>query len=287
MTKENKNASTDLGKVAGWNGDDGRHWVDFQERYDAMMGRLTPYLLRAIAVADTDDVLDVGCGCGETSLLAARAASSGSVLGVDLSAAMLERAGERARAAGVSNVEFVRADAQNHAFPDAAFDVVMSRFGVMFFADPELAFTNLARALRPGGRMVFLCWQQAVANEWIATPGAAVAEYVDITGGIAIGGPGPFSLADPGRINGLLEQAGLGSIRIEPVSQPLWFGTDIEDVVDLFSQMPMVRSLLAGADENTNSAAFDAVRLALQPHTAPEGVLLGSAAWLVKALRPA
>lgn len=283
---DNERLPSNTDQAEGWNGEDGRHWVEFQERYDAIMARLTPHLLRGAALSESDVVLDVGCGSGETTLLAARAASSGSVLAVDLSAPMLNRARQRAHAEGVTNVEFVQADAQSYGLRDAEFDVVISRFGVMFFADPELAFINLARALRRGGQLVFLCWQEAMANEWIVVPGAAVAEYVDITEGIATDGPGPFSLSDPTRIKSLLEQAGFDTISVEPVTEPQWYGTDIEDVIDLFSQMPMVRSLLAGIDEETKGACFDAVRLALRPYAGAEGVLLGSAAWLVKAQRP-
>lgn len=284
MDNEGAPSITDL--AAGWNSDEGRHWVKFQERYDAFRGRLTPHLLRGAELSESDVVLDVGCGCGETTLLAARATSSGSVLGVDLSAPMLSRARQRAVAEGVANVEFVQADAQSYGLPDAEFDVIISRFGVMFFADPELAFFNLARALRPGGRLVFLCWQEAVANEWIVVPGAAVAQFVDITEGIASKGPGPFSLADPAILTGLLEQAGFVTISLEPVIERLLYGIDIEDVIDLYSQMPMVRSLLAGVDDETKAAGIDAVRLALRPYAGPDGVLLRSAAWLVNTHRP-
>ena len=137
-----------------WDGREGDHWVQHADRYDALSQRITPHLLDAGAVGAADRVLDVGCGCGLTSRAAAHAASAGSVLGVDLSAAMLQEAERRARAEGLTNVRFEQGDVQVHAFSPAAFDLAISRFGVMFFEDPVAAFANVASAIRPGGRFV-------------------------------------------------------------------------------------------------------------------------------------
>ncbi|MQA12725.1 MAG: methyltransferase domain-containing protein [Pseudonocardiaceae bacterium] len=268
-----------------WNGDDGRHWVAHRQRYDAMMRRLT-HLLDATAVSAGERVLDIGCGSGETSCAAARAAGDGTVLGVDLSGPMLGEARSRAEREGLDNAGFEHSDVQVHRFAAASYDVAMSRFGVMFFDDPAAAFANIARALRSDGRLAFLCWQDAGRNEWIVTMAGALAAHVALP---AVDGdaPGPFSLADPDRIRELLVRAGFADVSITPVAEPMRLGSDLDDVMDFVRDMGLVRTLLADADEATTGKAFDAVRAALAPHHSADGVVLGSAAWLVTARRTA
>jgi len=163
-------------------------------------------------------VVDLGCGSGTTTLeLAARVGPGGEVAGVDISAEMLARGRERAARAGTGNIEFVHADVQVHDLGEARFDAAYLRFGVMFFADPAAAFANVRRALRPGAALSFVCWQSVFDNEWMLIPGAAVAS---VTGSLppmpGPGEPGPFSLADPGRVRAVLEAAGFGSVAVEP-----------------------------------------------------------------------
>src|SRR5438477_1596036 len=153
-----------------WNGDSGRNWIAHRERHVTVRQGILPHLWRAAASRPGDRVLDVGCGCGETTIEAARAADPGGALGLDLSAPMLEVARELAAGAGRANATFVQGDAQVYPFPPATYDVVISCFGVMFFADPAAAFGNLARALRPGGRLAFLCWQDDSVNEMFGLP---------------------------------------------------------------------------------------------------------------------
>src|SRR5262249_53454022 len=159
--------------------------------YDALNQRLTAHLMHAAAVATSDRVLDVGCGCGLTTRIAARAAPTGSVVGVDLSAAMLREAERRARADGLGNARFAKADAQVHSFAAEEFDLAISRFGVMFFEDPAAAFSNIASALRPHGRLVFLCWQGRDQNEWVTATVSAAFEHVPTPAPDPEGAPGP------------------------------------------------------------------------------------------------
>jgi SAM-dependent methyltransferase len=267
-----------------WNGDEGRNWVTYQDAHDQMVGALTPHLLQAAAIAESDRVLDVGCGCGETTRLAAVRAASGRVLGVDLSAPMLEAASNKARRAGLGErVDFVQADAQTYPFEGASFDVLLSRFGVMFFADATTAFANLARAIRPGGRLAFLCWQAPLKNEWIATAGAALATYVPLPDLGGDNGAGPFSLADPDRVRALLVSAGFSSIGIEPVLEPVVLGRTVNDAVGYVEDLGVVRSMMAGVNADTVRHAMVALADALNPFVGPTGVCLGSAAWLVTA----
>jgi SAM-dependent methyltransferase len=167
-------------QAEAWDGDEGAHWVRHQHRYEAMTPGFTEPLLAAAAIAETDRVLDVGCGCGQTTRLAAGRAARGEAVGIDLSGPMLQRARDDAADEAVTNVSFEQGDAQVHRFPAAGFDVAISRFGVMFFDDPLTAFANIRAALAPGGRVVFLCWQDIPHNQWIAVPAGAVLAHVPL-----------------------------------------------------------------------------------------------------------
>ncbi|MEV0404401.1 methyltransferase domain-containing protein [Actinoallomurus sp. NPDC050550] len=277
---------TNSEQAEAWDGDTGRHWAEQQDRYDTMLSRLTDRLIADAAISAADHALDVGCGCGQTTRIAARQASEGAALGIDLSRPMLERARELAREEGPGNVRFERADAQVTDLPGESFDLVLSRFGVMFFDDPSAAFANLRRALRPGGRLAFLCWQDAARNEHLAVPYGAVANLVPLPDLGEPGKPGPFSLADPEHVRDLLAGVGFAGVRAESVTEPVRLGADLDDAVEFLSGNPVVRGMLAEADDTTIAKALDALRAALAPYETPDGVLLGSAVWSVTASRP-
>jgi len=266
-----------------WNGPEGEHWVEREGRFDAMLAPFVDPILDAAGITDGTRVLDVGCGNG--ALSRAVAARGGIVTGVDISAPMLARARERAAAEGLT-VELVEADAQVHPF-SAEFDVVVSRFGVMFFSDPEAAFANLARALAPGGRMAYVCWQEIFANEWVAVPGAAMVPVVGLPTPAPPGTPGPFAFADADRVAGILSTAGFSDVTVEDLHLPLLVGggLDVAGTTAFVARGGMGRMFLAEADEPTVDRALEAVREALAPYATPEGVRMGSAAWLVTASR--
>ncbi len=268
-----------------WDGVRGDHWVRYADHYDALMQRVTPSLLRAAAIGASNRVLDVGCGCGSTTRRAARAATAGSVLGVDLSAAMLREAESRARADGLDNVRFEQTDVQVHTF-EAVFDLAISRIGVMFFENPVAAFANVASALRPHGRFVFVCWQERDRNEWLTVPVTAALEHVPFPVAVPEGAPGPFSLAKPERIRQLLTDAGFENLEINEVSEPIFLGDDACVASEFWQGTGTARLLLDDVDADTEGRAMDAVRGALRSHEGPEGIWLTSAAWLVSATRP-
>ncbi len=174
--------------------------------YDAELRLYNEVLRRALGVRRHDQVLDVGCGTGQTTREAARMATAGSALGVDLSARMIDRAREFALAEGLRNVTFERADAQVHRFPPKHFDLTISRFGTMFFDDPVAAFANIGRALRPAGRLVMAVWQGHERNQWDLAIRRSL-EGFEGPGPVAPQGPGPFSLADPRTVQGIAERA--------------------------------------------------------------------------------
>jgi len=179
-------------------------------------------------------------------------------------------------------------DAQTHPFTAGGFDVVVSRFGVMFFDDPEAAFTNLADALVPGGRLVFVCWQEASRNPFILVPGIAIAEHVALPDLGAPDAPGMFALADPARIESLLADTGFAEAVIEPLAEEILLGGGgtLADAVEFLRDGGMGRAVLAGANKATEHRAVAAVSEALAPYVTADGVRIGAAAWLVTARRP-
>lgn len=267
-----------------WNScDQAGRWVGHQDQYDRMLAPFASMVLGAAALSPGEHVLDVGCGCGVTTRDAARAVTPGTVTGIDLSAPMLERARESAARAALANVSFQQSDAQTQRFP-LAFDAVISRFGVMFFADPVAAFANLRAAARPGGRLVFVCWQSLAANEWLTVPGAALAEHLPVPDLADPGGPGMFALAEPGRVRSVLEDSGWNGISVTPARTPILVGGgSIEDAVTFLRTGPMGRRHLDGADAETQARAIAAVRAVLARHGNQDGVYLDAAVWLVHA----
>lgn len=269
-----------------WNTTEGEHWVAHQARYDRILGGYGERLLDAADIGEADVVLDIGCGCGDTTRAAARRATAGSALGVDLSGPMLERARATAAEQQLGNVTFERADAQVHGFEPGRFTRAISRFGVMFFADPVAAFTNVAGTLRPGSRVAFTCWRDVTENEYLMVPAAAALEFVELPDWGDDSQPGPYSLANPDRIRSVLGDAGLTDVAIDPLDLPIHLGADVADTVSLILDTGMAKELLATADDDTIAKATQAISNALTPFETSDGVVLGSAAWLVTAKRP-
>ena len=272
-------------QITYWNEQGGPRWVTLQEALDRQLASFGRIVMDRLAIAAGERVLDVGCGCGETSLeLGRRVGREGSVLGVDISTVMLERARERGRA--VANVEFLAADAQTHAFAPASFDAVFSRFGVMFFADPRAAFANIARALKPGGRLGFHCWKKLVDNPWMTVPFFAALQHLPPPTPPPPDAPGPFAFADPDRVRGILADAGLAEIEFESRTDPMSLGTgDLDDAVDFALQMGPTSIALREATPETVAKVRASVREALVPHQTPEGVSLTTSSWVVTARR--
>lgn len=270
--------------VEFWNTRGGALWVAEQDRFDGFLAPVTGRLFGAAALAPGERVLDVGCGNGATTIEAARSVGpTGTATGIDVSAPMLATARTRASAAGVP-ATFVEADAQT-ADLEGPFDVIISRFGVMFFDDPVAAFTNLAGALRPGGRMAFTCWQDLFSNEWFAVPAAAIVAHVGAPQLPEPGTPGPFAFADASRVSELLAASGLAEVVIEGASERLVLGSDAADVVAFLARDEMGRRMLEGRDPETIEAALAASRDAMAAFETPDGVRLNAAYWVVTARR--
>lgn len=266
-------------QAVAWNGYEGTHWADNQDRYDAVNTAFNASLLQAAAITESDHVLDIGCGTGQLTRLAARTAVHGRAVGVDLSAPMLARA--RATAAGedLTRVEFTQGDAQVHPFQEAGFDVALSRFGVMFFADPVAAFANIARALRPGGRVAFLAMRDLKEHD-LGQVFAALAPHLRAHTDDG-DGASPVSMADPKVIEAILGEAGFTDITTTRVDAPQVWGKDAADAAEFLLGWGPVHHLLEERDE-----ARAALTEALRPFENPDAVRLRGAAWLACATRP-
>jgi SAM-dependent methyltransferase len=267
-----------------WDGEEGRDWTENAERFERSGRRHRPHLVNPSIIGAGDRVLDIGCGTGRSTIEAARLAADGSALGIDLSSQMLAKAREQASAEGIGNVTFVQGDAQVHPFEPEAADIAISDTGCMFFGDPVAAFTNIGRGLRSGGRLALLSWRELEQNEWLTT----------VRGALALGrdlptpppdAPTPFSLADPERVTARLRAAGFRGIQLDPVDEPMEMGTDADDAFEFFKETGIVRGLLDGIDEAGRAQALDDLRTAFKQAETADGVLLGSAAWLITATR--
>ena len=271
-------------QARSWDGDDGDHWTENAAQYEAAVAAPYARMREALAIKPADRVLDIGCGTGETTIDAARAAREGSALGVDLSSRMLAYARERARNAGVVNATFEQADAQVHPFEAGVFDLAMSRTGGMFFADPVAAYRNIGRALRPSGRLVLLTWQGIERNEWIREVQTAFAAGRDMQGPPP-SGPGPFSLSEPDVVRSVLERAGFRDVELTPVEEPFSFGRNADEAYAFMSTSGLARGMLGEADDATRARALRDLRATFEAHDTGNGVIYRSAAWIISAVR--
>ncbi len=262
-----------------WDGEHGSYWAEHADLYDRAMAGYQPALLAAADAAPGDRILDVGCGSGQLATDLVRATPGARAVGLDLSAALLDVA--RKRAVGLA-VEFRQADAQVHDLGIAAYDLVVSRTGTMFFGDPEAAFANLATATRPGGRLVMLVWRGINENEWLREIFEALRVDRDLPMPPA-GAPGPFAQSDPAMVEPLLAGAGWSDVAFEPIDQSIWLGPDADQGTSW--QLGQSAWLLRGTDEDQRAKATANLHALLLAHETPDGVLLGSAAWMITARR--
>ena len=274
-----------------WNEVVGEAWVRHADRFDATLEPFGAATFERLDLQSGERVVDIGCGAGRTTLDAAARVHPGEVVGLDVSAPLLAEARRRAHGLVVGNVRFVEADLGS---PDAAaslassesFDVAFSRFGVMFFADPLAAFSNLARTMVPNGRLGFVCFQGPERNPFITVPVLTAAAHLAMAPLPGPDEPSPFSLADPARIRSLLGAAGFGQISIDAGPDRATLGND-QDLqamaARLLEQNPSTAPALMAADAERRSAAVQAVAEALAGHVTDGEVRLGAGSWIVQA----
>lgn len=271
-------------QAAFWNGAGGKMWLAaYERRIERQIADFGRQLMEAAAPQSGERVLDVGCGTGQTTAALARTVgTTGSVLGVDISETLIGAA----RSQALANLRFEVMDAATHAFAAGSFDLLFSRFGVMFFGDPVAAFGNLRRALAPTGRVTFLCWRSAAENPWQRLPVLAAAPHLPPMPRPGPGEPGPFAFGDKDHVQGILTRAGFSNAAFQPLDGPMVLGRDIAEVVDGLGKFGPLARVMAEVPTADADKARAAVAEALGPYAGPQGVALPGAAWIVQA-RPA
>lgn len=273
-------------QIEFWNGDAAKRWVTLGERMDAMLRPLGHAAMDRAAPAPGQSVLDVGCGCGETTIdLAQRVAPGGSVTGIDISTVMLSRATARETPDKGASITFQNADAETHRFEEASFDHVFSRFGVMFFQNPTAAFANLRSALRPQGRLTFICWRAPRENPWVAVPISVAKRHVEWPESPPAEGPGEFAFADRARFEGVLSSSGFQVDTIDSLDTDVTVagGGDVPAVIDFFMQQGPAARVMGEATEAQREAVKADLEGELAPYLTPQGVRMTTGTWLVSA----
>lgn len=269
-------------QLHAWDGDGGDYWAAQADRFDDGVAGYHGQFLDAAAIESAENVLDIGCGNGRTTRDAARRAAEGTALGVDLSSSMIELARRKAELDGVANAAFRQVDAQVYPFSDKQFDVAISRHGAMFFGDPQAAFANIARALRRRGRLVLLTWQPFENNEHTRVFREILTAGRDLPVP-SPDQPGPFSLSVPERVRALLSSSGFEDVRLAEMSEPMYFGRDVDDACQFISGQ--FAGMLADLDVSTRDRVLDDLRANMAEHRTDRGVYYNSAAWLIQARR--
>ena len=274
--------SPNAAQVDYWNAAAGTTWARYHDQLDRQIAPLGREAMRTLAPATGERVLDVGCGCGHTTIdIAGRVGSGGAAVGVDISAPMLEIARQRALPNEAGRVEFLQADAQTADLGRAAFDALYSRFGVMFFGDPVAAFANLRRSLKAGGRVGFVCWQPLFANPWLGEPLEAARPFLPPLTPPEPGAPGPFAFADGGRVRAILGDAGYTDIELRAFDTEIGIGGLDETLHITLRVGPLGAALRENPTYKTG--VIDPVRAVLARYVTARGVMMPASVWIVSA----
>lgn len=274
-------------QLAYWGGDSGKRWADHQRYLDQMIEPMGDALLAANAPQPGERVLDIGCGCGASALQTADlVGADGVVLGVDISPDMLQAARRRLGERTLTNTSFELSDVATRPF-EPEWDLVMSRFGVMFFGDPLAAFRNIRLALRASGRLGFICWRAATENEWVAVLLTAAADIIDMPPPPHPHAPGPFAFADPDRVNDILSAAGFQHIVMTPVDRQMTMRFDGPDplarAAEFVIEFGPLGRLLSKADDATRQRVKAHLPVRLSDFERHGAIQMGGAAWIVSA----
>lgn len=277
-------------QISDWNGPVGGRWLTYNDWLDERTAAYGEMAFAAAAPQPGEAVLDIGCGAGATSLELARAVgASGRVIGVDVSEPLIGRARERAQASELP-IEFRLADASAPLFAPNSFDLLFSRFGVMFFDDPAAAFTELRKTLKPGGRIAFACWQEPAKNDWYVLPLNAIAGIVEQPS-VDTNAPGPFAFSDPKRVERILTEAGFAQVELRAFEAPFYYGRGdtreamAEDALQQVFRVGPIQRLLAAQSEQVRERAAAAIRAKLTGLANEQGIAVSGAIWVVTARR--
>ena len=271
-------------QIAYWNGPGGQRWADRQQAQDIVLRPVADALIDRAKPKTGERIIDVGCGSGATSIaFAQKVGPSGHVFGVDVSGPMLARA--RASASKELPVDFMLADATVYPFDPASFDLLASRFGVMFFAEPSRSFANMRKALRPSGRLAFACWREPRENPFFMAPLQAVYKHVPKLPQQGPDDPGPFSFASEARVHRILGEAGFTGIAMEPhnLALDVAIGRGLDAAVQGALEIGPASRALEGHPADVRAAATNSIREALATFAKGETVPLPASIWIVTA----
>lgn len=268
---------------AHWNGPGAEMWVQRQAQMDASLAPVSRATIALAAPRTGEHVLDIGCGTGDSCLaLADLVGPGGHVTGLDISAPMLGLA--RTRAEGRANISLRLEDAAAASLPAESFDLLFSRFGVMFFGDPVAAFTNMHRAMKPDGRLAFACWRPPANNPWVRIPLQAARPFLELDGPAPPGLPGQFSFGDANHVATILESAGFAAPSFSVFNLPMPMGKSLDEAVGRMSTFGSLARAMEAAPEAQREKALAAIRAAVAPYAAPDGfVAIQGSVWLVSA----
>ena len=274
--------SANAAQIECWNAAVGETWVQYQEQLDRQIAPLGLEALRTLAPAQGETIVDIGCGCGQTTFdLASRVGNEGCAVGVDISARMLDVARHRAATGPGVRPQFREVDAQSGDIGHAVFDAAFSRFGVMFFSDPVAAFSNIRRALKAHGRFGFVCWRPLEENTWMLAPLSAALPFLPSPASVDPLAPGPFAFADADRVRSILRDAGFATVAIKAFDALIGSG-DMESTLALAFKVGPLGAALRENPQLMGKIA-DPVREVLTRFVSPAGVMMPAAVWIVLA----
>jgi SAM-dependent methyltransferase len=271
-------------QITYWNGPGGQHWADRQQAQDILLAPVSEILIARADAKAGERIIDVGCGCGDTTIaLVQKVGPTGHVMGIDVSAPMLTRA--RQRVPSGMPVDFVLADATVYPFVSGSFDLLVSRFGVMFFAEPSASFANLRKALRPSARLTFVCWREPRDNPFFVAPLQAVYKHAPKLPQLGPEDPGPFAFASEARVHRILGEAGFSGIEMEPynLALDLAIGRGLDAAVEGALEIGPAARALAEQPPDVRAAAANSIREALTAFVSGQKVLLPASIWIVTA----
>ena len=270
-----------------WSGKGGDYWVVKQNEMDIMLNPLGKKALAKLNLKSNSKVLDIGCGCGATTLEIAKKVSEGEVTGLDISVPMLDQAKSEASVQGIHNVDFKVVDVQADQLENQVYDFVYSRFGVMFFEDPFEAFKNISSSIKEGGELSFVCWQDPVLNPWQSLSIKVIKEYLDIPSP-ALRSPGPFAFQEQDYVRDILEQSGFSEINFDDNQEDItmFSGKSLQQASeDYLAINPVITEMLKDSPENLKTEIIESLKEAFSVFHQGDGLLFPSATWIVTGIK--
>ena len=268
-----------------WSGKGGDYWVEKQSEMDIMLNPLGEKALAKLDLKSNSEVLDIGCGCGATTLEIAKKVSEGTVTGLDISVPMLGKAESEASIQGIANVDFKVVDVQVDQLTSEKYDYVYSRFGVMFFDDPYEAFKNIFSSIKEGGELSFVCWQDPSLNPWQSLSVQVIRGYLDMPSPPPRS-PGPFAFHEKDYVKEILEKSGFSDISFDDNQEDItmFSGKSLQEASeDYLAINPVVTEMLKDSPDDLKAEIVESLKEAFSEFHKGDGLVFPSATWVVSA----